>query len=603
MSSTTRGELAPRTRERGAAMAACTSRWSTGSPEAMTDDSDRLPLDRQALARWGRAVRSFARSPEAGRRAKGLLAALLGLLVAVNALNVVNSYVGRDFMTAIEQRDMPGFLTKAAVYIGVFALSTAVAVIYHYTEEHLSLLWREWLTRQLVDAYLHGATYYWLRESEIENPDQRIADDVKAFTATTISLALIATNNTFTILAFSSVMWSISPLLFGVAVAYAALGSGLTVLFGRSLLWLNYRQSDREAGLRADLVHVRENADSVAVLRREGRMGARLRRRIDDLVANARRIISVNRNVGFFTTGYNYLIQIIPVLIVAPLFIRGEVAFGVITQSAMAFSQLIGAFSLIITQFTQISSYAVVLARLSALGDRMEQARVRGAGGIELEEGPQLAWQALSLRSRRDGHELLHSLTFAVRPGTHVLVTGPNEEARVALFRASAGLWKAGEGRIERPPNGAIMFVRERTYLPPGTLREALVRTEQAHQADDAQIAAVLRAVGVEQAVTHAGGLGAEHDWDDALSLADQERLLFVRILLAEPRIAVLERPGTLLGTGEATRLIGLLARRSITVVTFAPDDELAACHDQILFLETGTTWKVHPSQREDLPA
>jgi putative ATP-binding cassette transporter len=570
----------------------------------MMDDGDRIPFERLSWARWGRAVRSFVRSHEAGGRAKGLLAALLLLLVAVNGLNVVNSYVGRDFMTAIEQRDMGSFLAKAAAYVGVFALSTAAAVVYHYTEEHLALLWRNWFTRELVDGYLQGATYYWLRESAIENPDQRIADDVKAFTTTTISLALIVANNTFTILAFSSVLWTISPLLFGVAVAYAALGSGLTVLFGRSLLWLNYRQSDREASLRAELVHLRENADSVAVLRREGRLGARLRRRIDDLIANAGRIIGVNRNVGFFTTGYNYLIQIIPVLIVAPLFIRGEVAFGVITQSAMAFSHLIGAFSLIITQFQQVAGYAVVLARLSALGDRMEQAKAGRAGSVKIEEdGAQLTWAELSLRSRRDGHLLLRSLSFSVRPGAHLLVTGPNEAARVALFRASAGLWRAGEGRIVRPPNGAIMFVPERMYLPPGTLREALLRTERAHEADEARIADVLSAVGAEEAVARAGGLGIEQDWDDALSLADQERLLFARILLATPRIAVLERPGTLLGTVEAARLIGLLAARSITVVTFALDDALAACHEQRLVLEAGATWSAQPILREGLVA
>ena len=172
---------------------------------------------------------------------------------------------------------------------------------------------------------------------------------------------LVFLNGTFTILAFSGVMWSISPLLFAVAVGYAALGSGLTLVFGRPLLWLNYDQSDREASFRAELVHLRENAESVAVLRREGRIaraaaapGRRAGR------TNLKRIIAVNRNLGFFTTGYNYLIQVIPILIVAPLFIRGQAEFGVISQSSMAFSHLIGAFSLIVTQFQQISSYAVV---------------------------------------------------------------------------------------------------------------------------------------------------------------------------------------------------------------------------------------------------
>jgi putative ATP-binding cassette transporter len=145
------------------------------------------------------------------------------------------------------------------------------------------------------------------------------------------------------------------------------------------------------------------------------------------------------------------------------------------------------------------------------------------------------------------------------------------------------------------------MFMPERMYLPPGTLREALVRTEREHEADEAHIADVLRAVGVDEAVARAGGLGTEQDWDDALSLADQERLLFARILLAAPRIAVLQRPGMLLGTGEAARMIGLLAARSITVVTFALDDALAECHHQRLVLEIGATWSAQPIQREGL--
>jgi ABC-type transport system involved in cytochrome c biogenesis ATPase subunit len=307
------------------------------------------------------------------------------------------------------------------------------------------------------------------------------------------------------------------------------------------------------------------------MLRREGRLGARLLRRLDDLVANTRRIIAVNRNLGFFTTGYNYLIQIIPVLIVAPLFIRGEAEFGVITQSSMAFSHLLGAFSLIVTQFQQISSYAVVLARLSALGESTDQVTAHSAGGIEVDDGgSELAWQGLSLRSRREDRVLLQPLTLAIAPGTRVLVTGANEAARIALFRASAGLWKAGEGRIVRPPPGAILFVPERPYLPPGTLRDALLRTEHEHDVAEARIAEALREVGVEDTVARAGGLAVERDWDDLLSLADQQRISFARVLLAAPRYAVLEGPGTALGAEAAARFLDVLAARSVTAVTFA---------------------------------
>jgi putative ATP-binding cassette transporter len=318
----------------------------------------------------------------------------------------------------------------------------------------------------------------------------------------------------------------------------------------------------------------------------------RLRRRLDELVANTKRIIAVNRNLGFFTIGYNYLIQIIPVLIVAPLFIRGEAEFGVISQSAMAFSHLLGAFSLIVTQFQQISGYAVVLARLSALADSTELVTAPSGSGIDIDDsGPPLAWRGLSLSSRRDDGVLLKSLALSVAPGTRLLVTGPNEAARVALFRATAGLWKAGAGLIVRPPRGQLLFVPERPYLPAGTLRDALLRTGCERDIDEERITAALRTVGIEDTVASVGGLDVERDWDDVLSLADQQRIAFARVLLAAPAFAVLEAPNTFLDHDAAARFLGELEARSITAVTFTSDDTLAAHHDIRLLLESDGTW------------
>lgn len=570
----------------------------------MTSDPSRIPLDRLSWARWVRAIRDFTGS-EVGGRARLLFGALLGLLLAINGLNVVNSYVGRDFMTAIERQSMSGFIGMGLLYIGVFAVSTLVAVIYRFAEERLGLLWRHWLTRRLVERYLDGATYYRLRErAELANPDQRITDDVRTFTATTLSLTLVLLNTTFTILAFSGVMWSISPLLFLVAVAYAALGSGLTIAFGRPLIWLSYNQSDREASLRSELVHLRENAESVAFLRREGRLRARILGSVDELVANMKRIIGVNRNLGFFTTGYNYLIQIIPILIVAPLFIRGKAEFGVISQSSMAFSHLIGAFSLIITQFQQISSYAVVLARLSALAEGVERAEAHDGSRIAIEEtAAALEYERLTLRSPQDGRVLIDGLSGSVPPGTRTLVEGPNQAGRIALFRATAGLWDAGEGRIVRPPVEEVLLLTERPYLPPGTLRQALLRTGREAALGDEPILAVLRALGVESVLERAGGLDEERDWDDLLSLAEQQSLSVARLVLAAPRFALLDRPGTVLDADAVAGALDLLADRSITVVTFAADMALAAHHDARLELASDGTWTWEPIRKEGAAA
>ena len=335
-------------------------------------DPQPIPLKTTAI-RFVQAVRTFARS-EVGWKAKVIFAALVLLLCAANALNVVNSYVGRNFMTAIADRDLAGFVQQAFFYVGVFAALTLVAVIARFGEERLGLLWRDTMTRGVLRRYLANGNYQRLKASEtIANPDQRISEDVRAFTATTLSFALMALNSAFTIVAFSGVLWTISPLLFGVAVLYAAGGSLFTLVFGRPLIGLNHDQLDKEASFRSQLIDVRNNAEAIMTARDEGSQMTQLLGRLDDLVANYRKITSINRNVGFFATGYNWMIQIIPALIIAPAFIERKIEFGVITQSAVAFATLVAAFSLIVTQFQSLSSYAAVTARLSAFVEAVGQ--------------------------------------------------------------------------------------------------------------------------------------------------------------------------------------------------------------------------------------
>jgi vitamin B12/bleomycin/antimicrobial peptide transport system ATP-binding/permease protein len=335
---------------------------------------DAQPIHLKTTAtRFIRAVRTFAQS-EVGWKAKLIFAALILLLCAANALNVINSFVGRNFMTAIADRDMSGFIRQAFVYVGVFAALTLVAVIARFGEERLGLLWRDTMTRGIMRRYLADGSYRRLNASgAIANPDQRISEDVRAFTVTSLSFTLLALNSAFTIVAFSEVLWTISPLLFGVAVLYAAGGSVFTFMLGRPLIRLNYDQLDKEASFRSGLIYVRDNAEAIMLAREEDLQATRLLVRLDELVANFRKITSINRNVGFFTTGYNWMIQIIPALIIAPAFIEGKIEFGVITQSAIAFSTLVAAFSLIVTQFQSLSNFAAVVARLSALAEVVGQ--------------------------------------------------------------------------------------------------------------------------------------------------------------------------------------------------------------------------------------
>ncbi len=527
-----------------------------------------------------------------------MFAGLVALLLALSGLNVVNSYVGRNFMTAIADRETAEFIRQAIFYIGVFAAFTIVAVFARFIEERLALLWREFLTRRAINLYLADGTYYHLDVSgQLTHPDQRIAEDMRAFTVTTLSFILMVLNSGLTIVAFSGVLWSISPLLFVVAIVYAACGSYLTIALGRPLIKLNYDQLDKEASFRSGLIQVRENAESIMLARYEEQQTFRLSQRLEEAVANFRKITAINRNVGFFTTGYNWLIQIIPALIIAPAYMRGDIDFGVITQSGAAFAMLVGAFSLIITQFQSLSTFAAVVARLSSLMEAIEQAQRSVGSGIEIvEEKGRLAYEQLTLLSSANGHPVVKDLSVSIPVGTRVLITGPAEAARVALFRATAGVSFTGSGRIIRPGPGDILFLPQRPYLPTSTLRQILVRNERAGEISDERIIQLLRELNLEQVVEQAGGLHVEKDWEMLLSLEEQQLLALANILLAAPRFAFLDRIDTTLGLEQLRKIMQMLSESSITVINNAETDALRDCHDAVLECDEdgGWTWTVN---------
>lgn len=570
----------------------------------------RIPINEQGWGLFLQLLRNLARS-EIGGKAIGLFVVLAALLVGVNGLNVLNSYVGRDFMTAIANRDMNQYVAEAALYLGVFAASTIVAVYVRYAEESLGLLWREWMTRRFVELYLQYPTYYrmndaLIRSTGMEHPDQRIADDVRAFTTTTLSFALMLMNGLFTVIAFSSVLWRISPILFVVAVLYAVVGSMLAVRLGSTLVDLNNTQLDKEAGFRAGLLHVTERAESIALLHREKPLLKRLFRRIDDLAGNFRRIIRVNRNLGFFITGYNYLVQILPILLVAPLFIRGEVEFGVVTQSAMAFTTLVSAFSLIVTQFQSISSFMAVVQRLINLWYGIELAQTETVSAIDWSEnGEAVAYESLTLRSPSDGHVILNSLSATIPQGQRTLISCVDNATKESLFKATAGILDIGTGRVLRPRLSRILFLPERAYLPPGTLREALVSGTSDAGLRDEQIVQTLQTLNAEMILQRAGGLDREQEWDTLLSVQDQQVVSLARILLASPQFAVIDLPSTDVNRDKIRHMLRKLSEANISYLVMGRPgqqsaEDQAEHYDAVLEIDIDGEWAWKPLRRPE---
>jgi putative ATP-binding cassette transporter len=545
----------------------------------------------------------FFRSGLRGR-ALGGLALLAGLLLTVNGLNVVNSYVGRDAMTGLEQRSVVRFYSLALALAGVFAASTVVEVLARYVEQRLGVLWREWLTRHFLDRYLAGRSYHRLGErGDIDNPDQRISQDVQTITASTLSFLILLFNAVLTFIAFAGVLWSITPWLFAAAVGYAILGTTGTILLGRRLVGLNNLQLKKEADFRYALVRLREHSGDVAQLAGEPGESSRLRQRLGAVVENFRAIVVVSRNLGFFTSLYNYLPQILPALIVAPLYIRGQVLFGTVTQSAMAFSQLLGAFSLIVTQFQQLSAYAAVVSRLGSLweatapGPAVPPAApptLRGPA-VDVEPGgTKVTYEGVTLRAPGNGRPLVKDLTLEVPQGQRLAVTGPSGAGKTALLLATAGLWNEGQGHIVRP--GGVMFLPQRPYVTAGRLRDLLLYGLPPCEVSDERLLAVLAEVDLGALAARAADLDVERNWPKELSEGQRQALACARLLLACPRFAFLDGAAVPDGS-HAERLYTALERTAITFISVGDHPAVLRHHDQQLELHGDGSWQLQPAK------
>lgn len=551
-------------------------------------------------ARFLAVATPYLRS-EARWRAFGLLGLLLAFILGLNALNVFGSYMCRNFTTAVSEREGERAITFVLLWAGVLGLLTAVAVFKAFTEDRLRLGWRQWLTRHLFGRFLAGRTYYRLNSrTDVDNPDQRITEDVRTFTEQTLAILLILTNSVITLLSFSGVLWSITPWLVLAAVLYTLFGSALTVLLGRRMVKLDVHQYRKEADLRYDLIQVRAHAEQVALMGGEREEGGRLLRRLGAVVANMKGIIGLSRNIAFFTTGYDYLCRLIPLVIVGRLYIRGDVEFGMMAQAEMAFLFVMGAFAVIVKEFQRISTIGAVIERLGSFCEVLDdEAAAAGKSSIESAEDPgRVAFEQLTLVTPRDGRLLVKDLSLEVPRGQRLLILGPSGSGRTSLLRAAAGLWTSGQGRVVRPPSRDMLFLPQKPYLRPGPLRDQFLYGLRGEGLTDERILAALSEVGFESVLQREGGLDAERDWPNTLSLGEQQLVAFARLLLASPPFAFLDEPTSALGKPVANRLYAALARTSVTYVSVASDPDLRTFHDLVLELGPDGAWSVNPTAR-----
>jgi putative ATP-binding cassette transporter len=405
-------------------------------------------------------------------------------------------------------------------------------------------------------------------------------------------------DSVITLVSFVGVLWAISSSLSLVLVGYALFGTIVTVLLGRRLIGLNYNQLQREADFRYGLVHLRDNAESIAFYGGESQELVSVGQRFAHAINNYHVLIGWQRNLDFFTTGHSYFVRILPYVVVAPLYLAGKTDFGAISQATIAFFQIFGALSLIIGQFELLTAFAAGINRIAVfdetltdfdLGTTSESKTTTIGATID----SRLALEEVTLLTPDHQQTLVEDLSLTVEPHQSLAIVGESGVGKSSLLRAIAGLWNQGSGNIVRPSSNSMLFLPQKPYMILGTLRQQLLYPHTDSHIPDAQLEEALRQVNLADLTAKVGGLDVELSWSDVLSLGEQQRLAFARLLLTKPSYAILDEATSALDVQNEKRLYQMLQQSDTTIVSVGHRPSLLQYHQKVLQLRGRSQWQI----------
>lgn len=527
-------------------------------------------------------------------------AIILFLLLSSTGVNVISSYLSRDLMTVMARHQMSNYFSLLWLYSSSLIAIAPLMVFSNYIKKKLCLHWQQWLTNYFLDQYLHNKAYYELKTNpDIDNPDQRISKEVESFTQTILDFWVAILNQVVNLISYAIVLWTISQLLVVTLVVYSVLANLGVIFCSKWLVNLNGEKLQSEANFRYGLVRIRDNAESIAFSRGENQELSIVKQRFTKLMQNLNQIIGWERNIEFLTVAYQNSIFIIPYLAVGSLYFSGQVELGTLTQATILCAQISGSLAVILRRVDSLSALAAVVNRLATLAEVLTELKgpQKNANTIERLEDNYFALKAVTLQTPNGEQTLVKDLSLSVELGEGILIMGASGCGKSSLIRSIAGLWNTGCGSIVRPDLEKIMFLPQRPYMILGSLREQLLYPQTNLHIQDEELESMLHQVNLPELLSKVGGFDAELDWSSILSIGEQQRLAFARLLLNRPNYAFLDEATSALDLQNEKHLYQQLQQSETTFISVGHRESLLNYHHRVLELLTDSSWRLIPVQ------
>jgi putative ATP-binding cassette transporter len=525
------------------------------------------------------------------RGAISLLGVLAVLLFANTQVKVFLNTIQGNLISDLSSRDSVRFWQNILVAFAGIIVFGFLNSGYGYLREIIGLYWRKWLTHDLLNQYFQNRAFYELSnfDKEIDNPDQRISEDVANFCQQSIGFLVNCLESILVVIAFSVILWSISPNLVIALILYSILAYTITIVFyGKKLTQLNIEQLRKEANFRFSLVRIRENSESIAFYNGISQEENKVKFIFNQVFNNFKKLIlwsEVYLNV--FKYQFGYLPWIIPALILGNQILSGETEVGKITEAGGAFGQVAFSVNLIMYQFEKFTKFAAAINRLYVFHEYLQKSRKSTAdnSNIQILKENRLAFENLTVQTPNYEKTLFQNLSLELQAGQSLLVMGDSGCGKSSLLRVLAGLWNSGTGVIVRPELEEILFLPQRPYMILGTLREQLIYPHSNANISDEELDRIIKLVNLSDLAARFEGLDIEKDWSEILSLGEQQRLAFARLLITKPKYAILDEATSALDVKNEEKLYNLLIDIETTFISVGHRPTLKKYHQIVVNL------------------